>query len=180
MTIGERMRKIRRRQGRTLQEIAGRCGFSRSLLSKIETGRTSPPVATLMKIAGALGVKASAFMEEADGAATVHTPAERAGAEGLVKTEKGYSFHSFAAGRPDKLMQPYRFVAQKGKVKPGALSHRGEEFVYVLEGKMKYRVGRVEYMLSAGDSLYFDAEEEHDLDPVSKEVSYLAVFCERP
>ena len=178
MEIGERIRKIRKRQGRTLQEIADRCGFTRSLLSKIETGLTSPPVATLTKIASALGVRPSSFLEDADDASTVHTPAAAAKGRGLVATDKGYSFHAFAAGRAEKMMQPYLFVAEKGKVKPKPLSHRGEEFVYVIEGRMKYRVGRVEYTLGAGDSLYFDAEEPHDLEPVAGRVEYLAVFTE--
>jgi len=55
----------------------------------------------------------------------------------------------------------------------------GEEFIYVLAGKMKYRVGNIEYTFGQGDSLYFDAEDEHELDPISKQVKFLAVFVER-
>ena len=77
-------------------------------------------------------------------------------------------------------MQPYLFVAEKGKVVEKSLSHGGEEFVYMLEGEMKYRVGDVEYRMGPGDSVYFDAEEEHDLQPVSDQVKYLAMFADRP
>ena len=45
-TIGHRIRKTRRRLGWTLQDLADRSGFTRSLMSKIENGRTVPPVAT--------------------------------------------------------------------------------------------------------------------------------------
>jgi transcriptional regulator with XRE-family HTH domain len=178
MELGSRIRKLRRQQGRTLEEIAGNCGFTRSLLSKIESGKTTPPVATLTRIASALGVQVADLLATEAQSTTVHTAA--AGArKNMVRTRKGYLFHTFAAGRPGKRMQPYLFTAEKGKVKPQALEHRGEEFVYVIEGRMKYRVGPVEYSLGPGDSLYFDAEEPHDLAPLTKRVVYLGVFAER-
>jgi transcriptional regulator with XRE-family HTH domain len=178
MDIGGRIRKLRRVQGRTIAEVASKAGFSRSFLSKIESGATVPPVATLTKIAESLGTRIGALLDEDAQETTVHTTAA-ASASRLVSTRKGYSFHAFAAGRPEKRMQPFLFVAEKGRIRPRPLEHRGEEFVYVLEGGMKYRVGAVEYRLSRGDSLYFDAEEPHDLDPLTRRVAYLAVFVER-
>jgi uncharacterized cupin superfamily protein len=74
-------------------------------------------------------------------------------------------------------MQPY-ISPPSGRVKPHA-SRAGEEFVYVLAGTMRYRVGAAEYTLAPGDSLYFDAEEDHEMKPISKTVSYLGIFAER-
>jgi len=54
-----------------------------------------------------------------------------------------------------------------------------DEWVYLLEGELLYSVGAVQYRLRPGDSLYFDAEEDHDMEPVSERVRYLAVFVER-
>lgn len=178
MDIGARIHKLRRRQGRTLQAVADSCGFTRSLLSKIENGRTVPPVATLTRIAAALGVSISALLDGAGQVGTVHTPAGKIGKRLPVTTDKGYSFFTFAAGRTDKLMQPFLFEVRKGGVKRHKLSHVGEEFLYVLEGEIKYRVGSAEYRLGPGDSLYFDAEEEHEVTPVSRRARYLAVFTE--
>ncbi len=76
-------------------------------------------------------------------------------------------------------MQPFLFVAEKGKIQPGPMSHGGEEFVHVLSGRMRYHVGETTYTLGPGDSLYFDAEEKHDLEPITTQVRYLAVFVER-
>ena len=178
MELGAKIRKLRRRQGRTLQGVAEKCGFTRSLLSKIENGHTVPPVATLTKIAAALGVSTSALLDGAGQTGTVHIPGAERKKKGLVTTAKGYSFFTFAAGRTDKLMQPFLFEVKKGQVKRHKLSHTGEEFIYVLEGQLKYRVGSTEYLLSPGDSLYFDAESEHEVSPVSRRARYLAVFVE--
>ncbi len=175
--IGRRIRKARRLQDRTLQDIAEVCGFTRSLLCKIEAGKTVPPVSTLSKIASALGVNVGSLLGDGVDTGTVFTPAAKTGSRTM--TEKGYSFFAFASERQGKVMQPYVFVAEKGEVKGRPLSHPGQEFVYVLEGKMKYRVGAVEYSMSPGDSIYFDSIEEHELQPVTAKVVYLAVFTEK-
>ncbi len=178
MTLGARLRQLRLRQQRTLQEIADLCGFTRSLLSKIENDKTVPPVATLARLAAALGVKASALLDEESTVGTVVQRAAEVAAAPLVRTDRGYHFFAFAAGRPDKRMQPFLFVARRGEVKRHHLSHAGEEFIYVLEGQMRYRVGQTEYHLEPGDTLYFDSEEEHAIEPVSAEVRYLGIFAE--
>jgi transcriptional regulator with XRE-family HTH domain len=180
MEIGARIRKLRRRQNRTLQAVADKCDFTKSLLSKIENGHTVPPVATLTRIAAALGVSTSALLDGAGQSGTVHTPAAEVKKKGLVTTDKGYSFFTFAAARTEKLMQPFLFEVRKGQVRKHKLTHTGEEFLYVLEGEIKYRVGATEYLLSPGDSLYFDAESEHQVTPVSQRARYLAVFTEPP
>ena len=178
MDLGGRIRKLRLQQNRTLQEIADTCGFTSSLLSKIETGKTVPPVSTLVKIADALLVKVSTLLDEAGDHGTIHHEASQE-REHLTTTSKGYGFVAFARERPDKAFQPFLFEAKRDEIKSQALAHKGEEFVYMLEGEMKYRVGSVEYTLKPGDSLYFDSENEHDLTPVSESVRYLAVFSER-
>lgn len=178
--LGLRIRALRRLQKRTLQEIATACGFTISLLSKIESGKTSPPIATLEKIAHALGLSISDLFNISQTSFTAHTSANQLAQVPPTRTDKGYGFHLLAAERADKLMQPFVFTAEKGKVKKGGLSHHGEEFIYVLDGEMNYRVGSTTYHLKTGDSLYFNSEEEHDIEPLSARVRYLAVFLERP
>ena len=77
MNIGNRIRRLRREQQRTQQAIADACGFSKSLLSKFESNKVMPPVATLVKIAEAMGTKVSALIESDQDVHTVYTtPAE--------------------------------------------------------------------------------------------------------
>jgi transcriptional regulator with XRE-family HTH domain len=178
--LGYRIKRLRVRQHRTLEAIASESGFTKSLLSKIERGKTTPPIATLLKIANVLGVNIADLLSDDTSAETVFTSAKVLGENSLTRTEKGYRFHLFAGNRPDKLMQPFLFIARKGMIKPALLSHRGEEFIYVLSGEMVYTVGGTRYELRAGDSLYFDSEQKHDLKPVSQVVTYLAVFVDAP
>ena len=177
--IGSRIRTLRRLQKRTLNDIAKRCDFTVGLLSKIEAGKTNPPVSTLTKIASALGLGLVQLLDESGQETTSVFRASDLQSKPFTPTDKGYAFHLLAAQRKGKAMQPFLFEAKKGEIQPGALSHFGEEFVYVLEGKMKYRVGNTTYDLSQGDSVYFDAEADHDLEPISDVVRFLAVFSER-
>lgn len=174
--ISTRIRTLRRQQQRTLKDIADRCGFTVSLLSKIESGKTSPPVATLAKIAAALGVDLTVLLADERPATTVVTAAADLAARPATRTDKGYGFHLLAGERADKAMQPFLFVAERGKVKAEPMTHAGEEFVYVLAGRTRYRVGATTHTLGPGDCLYFDSAEEHDLEPLTDTVRYLAVF----
>jgi transcriptional regulator with XRE-family HTH domain len=175
MNLGKRIRKLRVQQRLTLQDVGDKCGFTKGLLSKIETGKVVPPVATLVKIAQTLGIKVSTLIEDNDDAATVYTTKKEA-EENFTRTRVGYSIFPFATNHIDKKMQPFLFVARKGEVVEHRVSHVGEEFLYVIEGEMKFKVGNIEYTLKQGDGLYFNALEEHGVMPVSEEVRYLDVF----
>jgi transcriptional regulator with XRE-family HTH domain len=178
--IAARIRALRRQQKRPLRDVAARCGFTTGLLSKIETGKTTPPVATLTKIAAALGVSLGELVDGGGPLTTVFQSAALRTAQAATPTEKGYAFHLLAAGRSAKAMQPILFEARRNKVRAGPLSHEGEEFVFVLEGRMNYRVGATTHLLGPGDSLYFNATEEHDLEPLTAVVRYLAVLTSPP
>jgi transcriptional regulator with XRE-family HTH domain len=175
LKIGSRIRQLRLSQRRTQQEIADSAGFTKSLLSKIESGRVVPPVATLVKIAEALGTNVSSIIESGKHLNTVATAPEQAG-QGLTQTERGYWIYPFAAAYRGKKMQPMLIVARKGEVKEHHLSHRGEEFIYVLEGAMWVEVGEEKHRLEAGGSVYFNSTEVHQVIPITKEAKYLNIF----
>jgi len=176
MQLGERIRRLRLGQRLTLEQVAQACGCTRSLLSKIENGRSTPPLATLMRIAQALGVQPGSLLEDGGADRTVVDRASERAAQ--VLTDGGYRYAALAAARGDRRMQPFLFSARRGEVRRHVLRHPGEEFLFVLEGSMRYRVGGREFHLGPGDALYFDAEEEHALEPLSDEVRYLGVFLD--
>src|SRR5690242_1905961 len=99
--IGRQIRQIRLAQGRTLAEVAAGAGLTKGRLSQIENGKTNPPVATLTRIAGALGVTVPSLLEEGEKTGTVY---QKAGEGPVTVTEKGYAFLTMAAGRAGKRM----------------------------------------------------------------------------
>jgi transcriptional regulator with XRE-family HTH domain len=178
MGLGNKIKKIRTEQNRSLTDIANICGFSKSLLSKIENEINVPPISTLIKIAEALGTKVSSLLDDNQRTGTIYTKKESSQTK-LVKRDKGYSFFAFAVERSEKLMQPFLFVSRKDENdKRNEFSHNGEEFIFILEGEMRYKVGSIEYSLIPGDSLYFDSIEKHTISPITEEVKYLAIFSQ--
>ena len=178
MEVGKRIRKLRLQQKLTLQDIADACGFTRSLLSKIENGKIAPCLGTLSKIAETLGVKSASLLEEGDYKSAIFTPKHVTQNGNMFKTDTAYAIFTFAAEHIQKKMQPFLITAKKGEVQMHNVSHAGEEFIYVLSGEMNFRVDTVTYLLSDGDSLYFDACEQHEVTPLSEEVLYLNIFTE--
>jgi len=172
-TLGRRLKLLRLRQGLTLDDVTGKAGCSRSMLSKIENGKAFPSLSTLANLALAVGCAPSSLMDSGEGVSTgaVFTPAS---SERGRRADAGYCFLALAEGRASKMMDPFVITASSKDVEAHALSHPGEEFIYVLEGEMEMRVGTVSYRLAPGDSLYFDAEEEHCLTPL-EEVRYLLI-----
>jgi transcriptional regulator with XRE-family HTH domain len=174
--IGDRLRLLRLSQRRTIQEVADTSNLSKSMISKIENGKTVPSIASLIRIGNALGTPISNLLEENDHGNTTIVANIAQALSNVVATEKGYSVFPYAAEFQEKKMQPFLFFAQKGKVVPHSLSHEGEEFIYIIEGMMKMKIGEVEYLLKEGDSLYFNSLQKHGIIPVSDQVIYLDVF----
>jgi transcriptional regulator with XRE-family HTH domain len=175
LNIGDRIKVLRISQKRTMQEIAAACDLSKSMISKIENNKAVPSVAALVKIATALGTNISSLLEGDEFMNAIVTT-QRKAMDNLTPTEKGYAIYPYASGYHEKKMQPFLFVAKKGEVVPHSLSHQGEEFIYIVKGQMKMRVGEAEYHLKTGDSLYFNSVQKHGIMPVSEEVIYLDIF----
>ncbi|MBI5304456.1 MAG: helix-turn-helix transcriptional regulator [Chloroflexi bacterium] len=178
MDIGIHIRSIRTQQGRTLDDLAHACDCSKSLLSKIETGKVVPALATLSKIANALGVRVSVLLEDGKNIGPALTPNLIDRPAAFVATDKGYTIHAVAPHFLDKKMQPVLVYGRKGKVKPHSVTHAGEEFILVLQGEVKAHIGGTEYHLKEGESIYFHSVEEHGFVPVTDCAVYLDVFVE--
>lgn len=162
--IGRQVLVYRTQLGMTIANLARQSGLSPGMLSKIENGHTSPSLATLQAVAGALNVPVTALFRkfEQDREASF----VRAG-QGLVidrrGTRAGHQYHLLGHSVGDRamLVEPYLIViCEPSDVFP-LFQHDGVEFIYILEGEMIYRHGARMYSMSEGDSLYFDAEASH-------------------
>jgi len=173
--VGMRIKSHRLSQNRTIQGLADACGLSKSMISKIENNKAIPSVAALVKIASSLGISVSDLMEKEDVLSAELTTKEEVD-ENFTYTEKGYGIFPFAPNVHHKKMQPFIFKARRGDVKRHAVTHEGEEFIYVLKGSMHFTVGNVQYELNEGDSLYFNCLEAHGMMPISEEVVYIDIF----
>jgi transcriptional regulator with XRE-family HTH domain len=173
--IGIHIKKVRLQQKRSQKELADACGFTKSHLSKIESGKVVPSLGALDKIAEALRTRVSILLGEDSHEEIVYNSSTQALTE-MIETAKGYSIFPFAVEYHEKKMQPFLFITEKAKHVPHTTCHESEEFIYVLEGEMILKIGKKEYNLKAGDGLYFNARYEHQTIPLTDSVKVLNLF----
>jgi transcriptional regulator with XRE-family HTH domain len=159
--LGSKVALARAERGWSLAELARRAGVSPASVHKIEKSGMTPTIASLMKIAAALGRSVAYFVDE-DGngqPALVIRRGERA----RVHTSKAGLALENVSGR----YGPYRLAGAEALVEPGASSgpepmrHPGEELVYLLEGTMRFTVDGQVVDLAAGDSIHFRTDRPH-------------------
>ena len=162
-SIGREVRQLRRKHDMTVSQLADLAGLSPGMLSKIENGLTSPSLATLQALGGALNVSVTALMRRfeerrdatfvpAGGGLKIQRRGTRAGHE--------YELLGHSVGKK-VTMEPYLItLTDRSEVFP-SFQHAGTEFLYILEGRMDYHHGGVSYPMGPGDSLFFDGTAAH-------------------
>jgi len=166
----------------TLQQMAEGTGFSKGLLSKIETGLVSPPIATLAKLAEMLEVSIGEFFEgpsDADETEVFFPRSDRREVRGRL-TSNNYRYELLVRGRKRRDMQPMLITVDAKTYKSKLVDHSGEQFIFMLEGEMDYVVGDKLYTVGPGDCLYFDARQLHGAKlRKHQKATYLVVFSDR-
>ncbi|MFP4629459.1 MAG: helix-turn-helix domain-containing protein [Desulfohalobiaceae bacterium] len=178
LALGDRIRQMREHQGLSLQELSERTGLAKGLLSQIEKEQVSPPISTLLKIAASLETDISLlFQEEQEapesGKTTVIRKDERIISQRRQvqgKAKLGYTYEALAFKKAFKQMEPF-LVSFDPKQEEEVLrfSHSGEEFAFVLEGKLEFSTDKETIVLEPGDSLYFESDQLHGFRALDQE-----------
>lgn len=179
--IGENIRQARSAAGLTVTTLAERAGLSKGALSKIETGAGSASVSTLIGLAEALGRPLAEFFQDR-GPEAVYTLTRAGERPRIVQPGEraGYDYEALAVNRRQKRAEPFILTMQPDDPE-GVFKHSGEEFVYMLEGRVDFTVAGETLRLGPGDSLYFDPTHEHRTKVVGKKpAKLLCVFLLDP
>lgn len=156
-TPGERLRRLRQRAHKTLREVSEATGLSISFISALERGGSGASVASLRRLAAAYGVN----MRQIFGADLPQNSAlVRREERPAMVWENGIRFEEMASG--EKAMDPSYIYIPPHTGSEGFYSHEGEEFVYVVSGRMRVELkDREPYILNPGDTLYFASTTLH-------------------
>lgn len=166
LNIGQKIRKLRKEERLTLQDLSDLSGLSKPLLSQIENDQVIPPIATLLRIAKGLKVGIHIFFENEEDrqklvllrSDDLKSSRRRAGND----SPQSYLYHSLAPGMRHKSMEPFLVEFEAGNWDDSLLyRHEGEEFIYLLEGELEFHYGQDIMVLKAGDSIYYDSSETH-------------------
>lgn len=171
-TIGKKIKELRNRNGLTQQELADRTELTKGFISQLERGQVSPSVATLLDLIECLGSTASDFFKEAE-------------EEQIVFLEKGFFEKIDDAGNSVQWIVP---TAQRYQMEPLLVAvqphqslnedkpHDGEEFGYVISGRLNLYLGDKVYRVKAGESFYYPAKRRHRIEnPGSRPAKFIWV-----
>jgi transcriptional regulator with XRE-family HTH domain len=178
--LGGRVKRLRRRRGLTLEELAGLSGVSRAMISKVERGEKNPTLVVAAKLAEGLGVTLSglAGMEERREAVVV--PRERRMV--MRDPETGFERQLLSPNFVGRGVEFIRNEIPEGSTSGEFPPHRRgvEEHIVVERGSLRATVGGEDYLLGEGDALYFEADVTHRFDNAGEgECSYYLVISSR-
>jgi len=180
MSVGAKIAQVRESRSLSQEQLAERSQLSLALVEQIEAGGIIPGLAPLMKIARALGVRLGVFLEGSEQAGPVISRGSALAkaprfAGGLRADRPGLDFHALAPGKAERHMEPFIIEAfPDAEGQPSA--HEGEEFLYILEGRVEVLYGREVHVLAAGDSIYYDSVVSHQVRALEAPAKLLAVL----
>lgn len=172
-SFGTRLRQLRLRRGWTLQDLADRSGLSKTFLSRLESGSRQASIAAVLTLSRIFDVSLSFFFESPlapEPCAIVR------GADAEQRSTNGLKYSLLSnAGRFSRL-QPLRITVSPSRRGTQHYQHQGEEWIYVLSGKLILSLAGRTYDLGPGDAAHFESRLAHRLvAPGPEEAQVLVV-----
>jgi transcriptional regulator with XRE-family HTH domain len=159
-TFGTRLRELRVRRGLTLEELAKRSGLSKGFLSRLESGGRQASIAAVLTLSRIFDVSLAFFFESpvaAEPCVIVRgAEAEERSANGLKYAALSYADRAFR-------LQPLRIKVSRSRRGAEHYQHHGEEWLYVLSGRLTLSLAGKTYDLGPGDAAHFEARLPHRL-----------------
>ncbi|WP_371643585.1 helix-turn-helix domain-containing protein [Streptomyces mirabilis] len=175
--VAPQLRALRRRASLTLETAARAAGLSAAHLSRLETGQRQPSLPMLLALARIYGTTVSELLGE--------TVAERDAivrAADMEPTKAG-GWTYWQAGAPGRGMQALRVHVPYGSQGDIVRVHPGEEWLYVLQGRLRLRLGDTAQVLAPGDSAHFDSLTPHRIaaaDQSGAELLFVHTLLQSP
>lgn len=158
VALGSKIRALRQRLKRTLDDTATAAGISKPFLSQVERGLASPSLTSLAGIAQALGVTVQYFVD---------TPSEeRSVCRGGQLRFFGFADSANLFAWLTNVSEGRQLEAILVRMPPGQMrsevtTHAGEEFLYVIEGEVSLTLEGKSFTLLAGDSAHYQSTVPH-------------------
>jgi transcriptional regulator with XRE-family HTH domain len=173
MTVGEKLREIRKSKGLTLQQVGDAAGLSKAFVSQIESGTANPSLASLKRVGSALGIPLAALFEGSEnGGEPAAGTAEDWGEARVVRRARRKQIVWPGRTTPSYLLTPDLrgpLEVMLDVLEPGGqteedercMTHDGEEFGFILHGRYEITVGEKCIILEEGDSIIFPSRLPH-------------------
>jgi transcriptional regulator with XRE-family HTH domain len=180
--IARRVRALRADRGLTLDALAAKCDVSRSMISLVERGESSPTAVVLEKMAAGLGVSLARLFDDSTVPATpVSRPADRTS---WRDPQSGYVRRNISPANfpsPIQIVEVLLPAGARVAYETGARDVRIHQQIWVREGVVEVSVGRVTYRLAADDCLVMQLDEPTAFrNRTRKRARYIVVITTEP
>ena len=163
LLIGRRLKDIRIQKKIKLIELAIKAKISKGLLSQIENNRTIPSLPVLIQIINALEVDYSGFFKEIENQSSA--PLIYKKKEDYSRIEKedavGFEYFSILTENVGNVSFQFNILELKPDAQRDKVTTDGYTYLLMLQGEVKYILGENTYILSEGDSLFFNGNIPH-------------------
>ena len=162
--IAERIRGLREVLDISVEDAATTCGISIEKYLEYESGKADIPVSVLHNISKKYNVELTVLLTGEDPHMHQYS-LTRKNTGAAVERTKAYKYQSLAQGFINKKAEPF-IVTVEPKPEGCCQSlnqHPGQEFNYILEGKLKFCLDGKEMILEEGDSIYFNSGLRHGM-----------------
>jgi transcriptional regulator with XRE-family HTH domain len=175
--VAPQLRALRRRAGLTLEAAARSAGLSPAHLSRLETGQRQPSLPMLLALARIYGTTVAELLDEsvADRDAVVRA--------GDMEPTRAGGWTYWQAGAAGRGMQALRVHVPYGSQGDIVRVHPGEEWLHVLRGRLRLRLGDTVHLLGPGDGAHFDSLTPHRLaaeDPDGVDLLFVHTLLQSP
>lgn len=158
MNFGGKIKRLRVANSLTLEELANRCELTKGFLSQVERNLTSPSISTLEDILEALGTNLREFFDERDDEQVIFSTKDY-----FINEQDLYTISYIVPNAQKNDMEPIYVELQKGAKTVEIEPHEGQEFGYVLAGKVQLHYGDQVYSLKKGQTFYIKGDKNHFL-----------------
>jgi len=168
MDLGKRLKALRTKNGLTLEELASRCELSKGFLSQLERNMTSPSISTLEDIVEVLGVSLEDLFKE-DREEQIKFDED----DYFVDEKDKSSITWLVPNAQKNEMEPILLKLKEHGESNEILPHEGEEFGYVLEGRVELinLDDKKRTILKKNDTFYLKGNHRHKLVNNSRQVA---------
>ena len=180
-SVGVRIKKLREEKGVTLANLSNLTGFDVELLSDIENNNVQPQLGTVIKLSKALD---SAFGRLISGVGdklySITRKNDRKIISRSTSREDKKQIYTYMGLAPEvKGRHIEAFIVQLEKDPREEISvHEGEEFIFVIDGTVKLKIGEDRFNLEQYDSAYYLSTTPHHISSISDKATILAVLYE--
>src|SRR4051794_12730972 len=153
--VRRRLRELRMQRGLTLEDVASRSNIDVSTLSRLESGKRRLALDHLPRLAAALSVSTDELMRAPE--------AEDPRVKSSSHVRDGVTYWPLTRQGPANGLHAFKIrVSARRRTPPETLPvHDGQDWIYVLSGKLRLILGERDFTIKAGEAVEFSTWTPH-------------------